>query len=267
MKASFCLALTLALGSAGAFAADSLTPDQQEVFLRTAKIKTTKEAKKGVTGTLRITLTDGKITHDASVQTIDEHQSVFQAADGTTELNFKDTYVFNIAGWKLAKMLGIGDMVPVSVARSYQGKGGAFTWWIDDIAMDEADRQGKKVQAPDQDSWNREINVLHVFDQLIYNTDSNATNLLIDSKWHIWMIDHSRAFRMQKTLRDPKMLTQCDRGLLAKMKELDLASLQKEMKGVLSKPEIQGLLARRDLIVKFFESQGDKGVYDRPSRL
>jgi hypothetical protein len=260
------LVAALALSSAGLFAAETLTADQQEEFLRTAKISQAKGAKKGVTETLRATLTDGKITHDASIQTINDNRAVFQGSAGTTEFNFKDTYLFDIAGWKMAKLLGIDDMVPVSVERKYQGKSGAFTWWIDDIAMDEEERVAKKIQPPDSDSWGREIQVLHVFDQLIYNTDSNATNLLIDKQWHVWMIDHSRAFRMQKTLQDPKMLSRCDRNLLAKMKTLDQPTLDKEMKGILNKQEIQGLLARRDLIVKFFESKGDSAMYDRPAR-
>jgi hypothetical protein len=112
----------------------------------------------------------------------------------------------------------------------------------------------------------REIQVLHVFDELIYNTDSNATNLLIDSKWHIWMIDHTRAFRKQKTLRNPKMFSRCDRALLAKMKTLDEATLQKEMTGYLDTREIQGLLARRHLIVKFFDDKGATALFDRPVR-
>src|SRR5580698_1515283 len=105
----------LALVPVQLFAADALTYDQQEAFLKTAKITAAKGSKKGVTGTVRVTMTDGKITHDASVQRIDEYQAVFQAADGKTEMNFKDTYKFNIAGWRLAKMLGIEDMVPPSV--------------------------------------------------------------------------------------------------------------------------------------------------------
>ena len=266
MRVLFSLTAVLAFTATGILAADTLSFDQQELFLKNAKIKTVKDAKKGVTGTSRATLTDGKTTHDASIQTIDEHQAVYQTSNGSTELNFKDTYVFNIAGWKMAKLLGIADMVPVSVGRTYQGKSASFTWWADDIVMDEADRQAKKLQAPDQETWNREIQVMHVFDELIYNNDSNATNLLIDSKWHIYLIDHSRSFRMQKTLHDPKMLEFCDRGLLAKMKALDMPTLQKEMKGLLNKNEMEGLLARRDLIVKFFESKGDSALYDRPSR-
>jgi len=265
MKASSFAIAALALSSARLFAADTLTIDQQEEFLRTAKVMDAKPAKAGVTDTLRLTLSDGKITHDASFQSINDSKAVFQGQGGSTELNFKDTYLFNIAGWKLARMLGIEDMVPPSVERKYKGQLGAITWWIDD-AMMEVDRVQKKLQPPDADSWGREIQVMHVFDQLMYNTDSNATNLLIDKQWHIWMIDHSRAFRLQYTLQDPKMLSRCDRGLLAKMKALDRATLQKEMKNYLSNAEIKGLLARRDLIVKFFEGKGDSVLYDRPAR-
>ncbi len=256
----------LAVAPVQLFAADTLTYDQQEAFLRTAKITSEKASKKGITGTVRVTMTDGKTTHDASVQRIDDHQAVFQGQNGTTELNFKDTYMFNIAGWKLARMLGIEDMVPPSVERSYAGTSASFTWWIDDVLMDEEERLSKKVSPPDPDRWNKEIQVMHVYDQLMYNTDSNATNLLIDKQWRVWLIDHTRAFRMQKTLLNAKMLTTCDRNLLAKMKALDAAGVQKEMKNYLEKGEIQGLLARRDLIVKFFESKGDSALYDRPSR-
>ena len=94
-------------------AADALTPQQKEDFLTKAKITQSKEAKKGVTGTSRVTLTDGTVTHDASVQTIDESKQFF-----LNEIGFKDSYKFNIAGWKLARLVGIEDMVPPSVRRN-----------------------------------------------------------------------------------------------------------------------------------------------------
>jgi hypothetical protein len=244
----------------------ALTLEQQENFLKTAKVTASKSAKKGVTDTLRVTLSDGKMTHDASVQRIHDYRTQFQGQSGGVELNFKDTYEFNIAAWKLAKLLGLQDMMPPSVDRKYAGQAASFTWWIDDVLMDEQDRLAKKIQAPDQDHWARELNVMHVFDQLIYNTDSNATNLLIDTKWQIWMIDHSRSFRLQKTLENPKMLNQCDRALLAKMKTLDEPTLVKELKGYANGAEVKALLARRDLIVKFFEQKGDGALFDRPAR-
>jgi len=38
--------------------------------------------------------------------------------------------------------------------------------------------------------------VVRLFDQLIYNTDRNLGNLLIDKSWRLWMIDHTRAFKV-----------------------------------------------------------------------
>jgi hypothetical protein len=250
-------------------AADSspaLTPEQKEHFLVTAHVMKEHGVKKGITGTVRVTMSDGAITHDASVQRIDESKQVFEAADGSREYNFKDSYKFNVAGWRLARLLGIGDMVPPSVQRSYEGKTAAYTWWIEDVQMDEATRVEKKINTPDTDSWNHEMYVVRVFDQLIYNMDRNLTNLLIDNQWHIWMIDHTRSFRLQHALRNDKNLVQCDRDLLAKLKTLDEPALEKELRLFVSKDEIKAVLARRDLIVKFFEAKGESALYNRPPR-
>ena len=242
-------------------AADALSWQQQEEFLLKAKITQVKEAAKGVTGTSRVTLSDGTMTHDASVQTIDDMKTQF-----LNEVGFKDTYKFNIAGWKLARLLGIDDMVPPSVKRNFQGRAASFTWWEDNIKVDEAERRARNLQPPDADAWNKENNVMQVFDQLIYNMDRNQTNMLIDDKWHLWLIDHSRAFRVHKSLKDSSVLKSVDRSMLAKMKQLDEPTLVKEFGQNTSKDEIRGLLARRDLIVKFFEAKGESALFDRPKR-
>lgn len=254
-------AVLLAIPFSLLHAADTLTLQQKEDFLSKAKITKTKDAKKGVTGTSRVTLSDGTLTHDASVQTIDDYQQSFLG-----EIGFKDTYKFNIAGWKLARLVGLDDMVPPSVKRSFEGKPASFTWWIDNVMMDEAERRAKTLQPPDKDAWNQEYNVMQVFDQLIYNMDRNQTNMEIDQYWHLWLIDHSRAFRVHKALKDPAVLKTMDRSMLAKMKMLDEATLTKEFGRDVSKSEVQGLLARRDLIVKFFEAKGDSALFDRPKR-
>ena len=46
----------------------TLTKEQIENFLLTAKIVGSKQAGKGVTGSWRLTLSDGTVTHDASFQ-------------------------------------------------------------------------------------------------------------------------------------------------------------------------------------------------------
>lgn len=83
-------ALTI-LAACGVAQTAALTPQQEEAFLKTAKVVTKKDVSKGVTGTRRVTLSDGKLTHDASFQTIDKYLQVFQPQGGKAELNFKDS--------------------------------------------------------------------------------------------------------------------------------------------------------------------------------
>ena len=263
------VAAVLALGPKHLRAADAspaLTLDQKEEFLRKAKVMKEHSVAKGITDTVRVTLSDGQITHDASVQRIDEHKTVFRPDNGPPEFNFKDTYASNIAGWKLARLLGLDDMVPPSVARGYEGKSAAFTWWIDDVMMDGVEKLNKKAEPPNLNDWNKELNVMYVFDQLIYNTDRNQTNVLIDKQWRLWMIDHTRAFRVNRNLLDPKVLSGCDRTLLIKLKGLDEATLKTRLVPYVSPDEIRALLARRDLIVKVFDAKGESALFDRPSR-
>jgi len=236
-----------------------LTRAQQEEFLLKAKIVKTQSAPKGITDTVRATLSDGTLTHEASIQTIDVYKPRFETPRGI-ELNFKDTWKFNVAAYKLDRLLGL-NMVPVSVERSYRGSAGSFTWWVDDVLMDEVDRKMKKIEAPDVDNWNDQMHIVRVFDQLIFNVDRNLQNLLIDKDWRIWMIDHSRGFRMLTDLRETKNLERCDQDLLEKLKQLDEATLKKELGRYLTTPEIRGLLARRDKIVEIFEEKGPSALY------
>ncbi len=242
---------------------------EMEEFLRNANIGQRKTLGTGVTNSERAKLTDGHLEHDAHVQSVNIEKPTFTTNRGT-ELNFKDSYKFNIAAYRLDQILGL-NMTPVSVERKVGGKTSAVTWWVDDRLMDELERHNKNINPPDLDNWAKQMHILRVFDQLIYNTDRNLGNMLIDKKWQIWMIDHTRAFRSQKTLLNEKNLEKIDRTLLANLRKLDEESLTTELKSYLTKTEIKALLARRDLIVKFFEeavaSKGEGAVlYDLPRR-
>ena len=242
-------------------AAAVLSDAEIEHFLRTARVVKTRGTAKGVTNSLRATLTDGKLTHDAQIQTIDESKREFAGKTGT-EFNFRDSWTFNVAAYKLDRMLGL-NLVPVSVKRHWRNQHGAFTWWIDDVEMDEADRQKRRIAPQQPERWNQQMQLVRVFDQLIYNTDRNLGNLLIGRDWRVWAIDHTRAFRQQTRLRSPENLTRCDRQVLERMKQLDRASLKRELGEYLSDWDIDALLARRDLIVAHFEQRGPGVLFDR----
>jgi hypothetical protein len=232
----------------------SLTVEEMETFLRQAEIVSVKVTNKGVTNTKKITLFDGHVRHDASLQDVNIELPIFNVAPKYTEVNFKDSYRYNIAGYRLSRLLGL-DSVPMSVERKYQGKDAAVTWWIDDVVMDEGARQKKETAGPNPSRTASQIHVLRVFDELIQNRDRNAGNLLWTADWKMWMIDHTRAFRLGKDLLKPEQLQRIDRTLFEKMRELSASLLASTMGKSLTKDEIDALLARRDVIVKLFDER------------
>jgi len=250
-------------------AAPKLSLTEKEEYLLKAKIVNTKDLSVGVTNSKKATMDDGKFQHDAHIQTIEVSKASYQTQRGT-ELNFRDSYKYNMAAYELAKILDL-DMIPPSVERKVGGQTAAVTWWVDNTAMTELDRTRKGQQPPDLDSWNKQMYVVRVFDQLIYNTDRNLGNLVITNDWQIWMIDHTRAFRMMKKIDNPKNLVQCDRKLLAKLRELDKNVLKQRLSKYLTGMEIDGLVGRAQVIVKFFDDEvAKKGegavLYDLPPR-
>jgi hypothetical protein len=237
-----------------AFAEDgpSLTKEQMQHFLLTAKVVDSRDAKKGVTNTKRLTLSDGTLTHDASFQAIDEHKATMQFVTGT-EINFVDSYKNNIAAYALAELLGIEDMLPVYVERKWGGHTGSLSWWLP-VKMDEVERHRQKLTAPDADAWNNQMYRIRVFDQLVADADVNLTNVVIGEDWKIWRIDFTRAFRLNKELKNPKDLVRCDRQLLEKLKSLDANQLTETVKRYLNRDQVKAVMTRRDKIVAVFQN-------------
>jgi len=263
----FVLLLALAIAPSATLAADesSLTKDQIKEFLRTAEVIKSKPSSKGVTHPSRLTLSNGTITHDASFQPIDEHKAENKFENGRVELNFVDSYKYNIAAYQLAELVGMDDMLPVYVERKWEGKTGSLSWWLP-VKMDDADRVQQKIPVPEEyrDKWNNQMAKIRVFDELVYDSDPNLTNVLIGEDWTLWRIDFTRAFRSTKDLRAPKDLVKCDRQLFEKLKALDGNELAAKTKNYLNKTEVNAVMARRDKIVATFQAlisaKGEKDV-------
>ena len=111
-----------------------------------------------------------------------------------------------------------------------------------------------KMSAPDTDAWNKQMYKIRVFNELIYDTDPNLTNILIGEDWKIWRVDFSRAFRLSKDLKNSNNLVRCERQLLEKLKSLNEDELTQKTKDYLTKLEVQAVIARRDKIVAYFQT-------------
>jgi hypothetical protein len=231
-----------------------LTPEQMADFLAKAPIVKEETTSTGVTRPIKATLSDGVLTHAAQFQTVDQARAVFTAGKAS-EVDFKDTYRFNIAGYRLAQLIGL-ETVPMSVPRRYKGKDAAVTWWIDDVMFDEGGRQKLKDRlGPDPERTEKQIYIMKVWDELIQNKDRNVGNIVWTKDWTMWLIDHTRAFRSGGSLVKPEELLRVERTLFEKMKQLTEPVVSKTMKGILTQNEIRPMLKRRDAIVALFEKQ------------
>ena len=236
--------------------APELTVEQQKDFLKNGKVIRTRSTSKGVTAPKRLTLSNGTITHDAVFQAIDEKQMVASLGGGgrqsTTELNFVDSYRYNLAAYALSGMLGLDHMMPVYVERRWNGQTGSIGWWVTTL-MDEGERLKKHVQPPKPMDWNHQMYRMRVFTALVRDTDRNLGNVLITPEWKVMMIDFTRAFRLQPELQHTKDLNRMDRALLPKLEALERTAVKKTVGDWLTSGEIDAMLKRRDLLVAHFK--------------
>jgi hypothetical protein len=243
-----------------------VTREAREAFLKTARFVTDPPA--DGTPSWRAVLDDGTGQHAASVVTDD--------GSGPTRRNYR----FNVAAYELDKLLGL-NLVPPTVERNVDGRPASVIWWLDDFAMDELVRRRKRIDPPDQERWDRQVQAMRVFDELISNTyrdtapalylNSVWDNLLITTDWTIWITDHTGAFRPRQALQDPDTLVRCPRSVLGRLRELNRPRLQEALGTYLSSQQLDALDVRRALLVKHFdhqiESRGEGVVlYDLPPR-
>ena len=242
----------------------NLSEDEIRQFLLTAKVVQIRRTPKGITSPYRLTLRNGSLTHDAAFQAIDERKMRMDFATGRSELNFRDSFHFNIAAYELAKLVGLMDMMPVTVERKWNGMTGSMCWWLD-VQMDEVERMKRKIDPPDVDAWNRQMHRMRVFTELTLDTDRNLTNVLISPSWKLYMIDFTRAFRLLQDLDNPKNLVRCDRALLDRLRSLSESAVESATRGHLGRMEVRAILQRRDKIVAHFEKLagqlGESTVY------
>jgi hypothetical protein len=233
---------------------DDWTLTEEEHFLSTAQIGKIEPIGSGFTQSRKAMLSDGRRMHAAHIQTINLYMPYFHGSDGSEEREFKDNWKFNVAAYRLAKLLNLTDMVPASVYRMVDGKPAAVTWWVDGVLMDERKRVENNIMPPDRARWADQMDTIRVFDQFIYNMDRNRENLLITNDWRVMMIDHTRAFRKWPSLRNPAAITTCNPALLSSLKALTQASVERELSAYVTPEEIAGLMARRDIIVRLLEA-------------
>jgi hypothetical protein len=203
-----------------------------EQFLRTAKVEKVADIPIGVTRPRRAYLAAGGPVASFAWKPLRPglHNGYFES------------YKSEIAAYELDKLLEL-NMVPVAVERRHENDLGAAVMWVEGV------RSWESVQPlPKPPTWSFQLARMKMFDDLISNSDRNKGNLLVDADWHIFLIDHSRAFVTETRL--PQELQNIDRRLWDRMLALDEAGLKTTMGAWLDSRQMQALLRRRDAMKK-----------------
>lgn len=211
-----------------------------EAFLRTAPIERWKDIPVGITKPRRAFFAPGGPAGSMAWKPL-----------ATGLLHGKqESYRSEVAAYLLSRHLGL-DVVPPVVEREIDGVKGAAVYWVDGVkAWDPADPP-KNVGA----NWSRQTSRMFMFDQLIANIDRNQGNLLYDAAGHLHLIDHSRAFLLQRHLSGLKPPQQFERALWDRMAALTRADLDALLGAWISSEQIAAVLDRRDLMARHIERQ------------
>jgi len=219
-----------------------------EHFLTNARIVSTRPIGEGVTRPFLVTLELDGVTRKAVFKSIDERKAgVTTLADGSAEIDFQDSWQTEIAGYVFDRMLGLG-MVPATVRRRVDGKVGSVQWFVEGM-IPESERLEKKLTPPNPDEWSEQVFKVRLFDELISNADRHLKNIQVTSNFQIRLIDHSRTFRVNRSLRKPDSLEKFSRSLLERIGRLEKKEMQKQLGEYLTGAQIERVLQRRDAIL------------------
>lgn len=220
---------------------------QLEDVLTTGKVLKMEDVPTGVTKPQRATLENGS-------------RFAWKPLRPGYNKGYMESYKSEVAAYKLDRMLDL-HMVPPIVERTMDGKTGAAVFWIENT-------KGWSVAKPPQGPepmWSLQLTRMKMFDLLIANIDRNQGNLIYDNDWHLFLIDHSRAFIDKKDLKGLAPLGRVDRKLWAKMEALTLEDLDRGLEKWVDDRGKKALLARRDLIAKsiteMVKKRGEASVF------
>jgi len=241
--------------------------------LRSATVISREKIGRGVAGAEKLVLSSGGTRFHAAFRTIDVTKRP-PPTGGTTKptMKYRDAAIFEAAAYELSELLGIGR-VPPAVARSIGEQAGTAQIWMEATSPEVELVERRELQPPDQERWREQKQIMYVFDTLIANTDRNQGNLLIDDRWNIWLIDHTRAFRRTEKLLYINRLTTCERELWNALRAVDEDTLSERLEPYLERAEIVSLLRRRANLIRHYEKlikQSGEGavLYDlRPADL
>jgi hypothetical protein len=250
--------------------------DEIERFLLEARVVQVDGVPHGITKPKRMTLERDGIRMRAIFRDVSVYRRFWQNSPYGPQSDFHDQCIYECAAYRLSRLIGLPH-VPPTVRRKFRRKDfvnagdfgqltrkeGSLQIWVEQ-AMTEKDRADKGVEIPDPTQWARQYQLMHLWDNLVFNLDRNQTNVLIGPTWKVWFIDQTRAFRPFRELRDIGRVRHCDRKVWQRLLEVEDREIEAALKDLLPRPALKALLERRARIVQYLrdliQQQGEARV-------
>jgi hypothetical protein len=240
--------------------------DKWEEFLQTAEVVSSEQPfgdREAVTNPWVLILEKDGVTK----------QAIWKNPEGRMR-GFVENWKWEIAAYRLDKYLDV-NMVPPTVEKRFKGDRGSCQLWID-AKMSLKEKYEKKIKTPSYKvfPWNRALYIQRLLDNLIANEDRHQNQFLITEDWRMILIDHSRSFRTSKKFtknliydekykEGPRLMKEIPRGMYDKLKTLNQENIKEIVGEYLTDDEIEAVLIRRDLIIKWLDKQIKKVGEDK----
>jgi len=213
-------------------------------FLRSGHVVSERTIGTGINESRKILLEKDGVRAHAIFRDVDVGKETAKIA-GTTYRFFADSYRFEPAAFELARTLGL-ESIPPAVNRRVGRREGSAQIWVEDTV----DEESGEFRPPSAIAWAEQVQDMDLFDNLVYNIDRNAGNLLVGSGYRLWMIDHTRAFQLKDTLLNDR-IRRVRRRTWERLVALDEEALTAQLSSYLTPLQLRSLWRRRERIIEY----------------
>jgi hypothetical protein len=218
-----------------------------EAFLREAEVVSRTELRGSSNRPEKLLLRAGGVEAYAVFRTVDKKKASAKVGKETIR-DFHDSHVYECAAYELSRLLGI-ESVPPCVLRTFDGVQGSLQLWIEEAVTAYQDRQDSSRPALEE-RLSESFQTMYLFDALIDNFDRHPGNILVDSRGRLWLVDHTRSFRLYTNARSLDRIVSPDPALVMRLAELDRDALTRSLSPLLGPRHIDALLRRRGQILR-----------------